>query len=494
MATRRLRIVDQDNGAQPAASANGRILVSFNGEIYNHVELRREMEAAGIRFRTRSDTEVLANALSLWGPRALHRINGMYAFVAVDVANGEFLAVRDPFGVKPLYVMPSEQGFLFCSEMRPLLSAVETGDVLVLPPGHLMTKNHVGPFDIWPADPRGAIPDRSAESLDHLVRAAVHSRIPPDLPFALMFSGGIDSTLVAHYAREIRPEAPGYFLGDDSAPDYPYAAQYAEQSGLDIRRVPLGDLFRKDASRLEQVIAVTEAFEPSIVRDALCNYALFERIHADGFRVALSGEGADELFAGYLPLELAFADGDETGNFVRNQCLGIMGRTNLQRIDRCGMRFQVEAREPLLDPRLATFALGASSAELVGGSGGKPVGKSPLRGLWELYADRLPAAIGARTKVAMQVGSGLDKSQKASPWIDYAENSIDDREFKEGRREFAAFGLSTKEEYFYLRTLSRTFDVSRVPHLTDRPFLRFPALQRTSRPMSELADFLVEAA
>jgi asparagine synthase (glutamine-hydrolysing) len=493
MATRRLRIVDQDHGAQPVLSADGRILVSFNGEIYNHADLRREMEALGVRFRTRCDTEALANALSLWGPKALHRINGMYAFVAVDTANGEFLAARDPFGVKPLYVIQSGAGFLFSSEMRPLLSTVETGDVWVVPPGHFMTRNHVGPFSIWPTDCRSAMPDRSAKALDRLVRSAVHSRIPPDLPFALLFSGGIDSTLVAHYAREIRPEAPGYFLGDDDAPDYPYAARYADQSGLELRRVPLGDLSKKDVSRLEEVVATTEAFEPAIIRDALCNYALFERIHADGFRVALSGEGADELFAGYLPLKLAFADSDAAGNFVRDQCLGIMGRTNLQRVDRCGMHFQVEAREPLLDPGLATFAKGASSVELVDGSGESPVGKLPLRGLWELYRDRLPREIGERRKIAMQVGSGLDASQKASPWIDYAERTIGDAEFQDGKREFAAFKLSTKEEYAYLRILSRTFDVSRVPQLAQRPFLRFPALRNSSRAAGKLADFLVEA-
>ena len=148
-------------------------------------------------------------------------------------------------------------------------------------PGHfIIDKTTPGPFSIWPADCRGAMPDRSAKALDRLVRSAVHSRIPPDLPFALMFSGGIDSTLVAHYAREIRPEAPGYFLGDDAAPDYPYAARYADQSGLELRRVPLGDLSKKDVSRLEQVVAVAESFEPAVIRDALCNYALFSEPHS----------------------------------------------------------------------------------------------------------------------------------------------------------------------------------------------------------------------
>ena len=123
MGTRRLRIVDADHAVQPQISFNGRLAVSFNGEIYNYIELRKELASLGIAFRTESDTEVLANALQDWGYRALERLVGMYAFVAVDLANGEFLAARDPFGVKPLYVIQSGISFVFCSEMpeeRPL--------------------------------------------------------------------------------------------------------------------------------------------------------------------------------------------------------------------------------------------------------------------------------------------------------------------------------------------------------------------------------------
>ena len=100
MGTRRLRIVDPEHGQQPAASFDGQILVSFNGEIYNHKILRAELEAMGIPFRTGSDTEVLANAMRAWGARALSRLSGIFAFVALDLRNSEFLAARDPFGVK----------------------------------------------------------------------------------------------------------------------------------------------------------------------------------------------------------------------------------------------------------------------------------------------------------------------------------------------------------------------------------------------------------
>jgi asparagine synthase (glutamine-hydrolysing) len=144
MCTRRLRIVDPAHGVQPQASFDERYLVSFNGEIYNHVDLRLELEALGVRFRTECDTEVVANVLRVWGSGGIKRMAGMYAFVAFDTAAGEFLAARDPFGVKPLYLIQSTRGFLFCSEIRPLLDATEDDDVLLLSPGFILTRNFCG--------------------------------------------------------------------------------------------------------------------------------------------------------------------------------------------------------------------------------------------------------------------------------------------------------------------------------------------------------------
>src|SRR5208282_372501 len=127
-------------------SADGRILVVLNGEIYNHWALRLELEEQGVEFRTRSDTEVLANALSVWGPETVGRLEGMYAFVAYDVGAGEFLAGRDPFGVKPLYLLEREGACLFASEIRPLLAASDEGKALLVPPGHVLTRQALRRF------------------------------------------------------------------------------------------------------------------------------------------------------------------------------------------------------------------------------------------------------------------------------------------------------------------------------------------------------------
>jgi asparagine synthase (glutamine-hydrolysing) len=485
LCTRRLRVVDADHGAQPKLSSDGRVLVSFNGEIYNHAALRRELTALGCRFETESDTEVLANALSVWGSRALGRLNGMYAFVAVDLANGDFVAARDPLGVKPLYVVQSGAGFLFCSEIRPLLQVAETGDVLLLPPGHLLTKQHFGPFENIFSAPFGPTLAEPAE-LDRILAQAVHIRVPPDLPFAVMFSGGIDSTLVAHYARQLRPEAPGYFLGGPEAPDYAYAAAYAERTGLDFRTVPLPDEGAEMAVLIDQTIRATEAFEPCIVRPSLCNYVLARQIHQDGFRVTLCGEGADELFAGYAPLELTFAANEAVGRDARNQYLSDMNRGNLQRLDRCTMRFELEAREPFLDPAVIAYAMGCGGDQLVSRVAGEPRGKAPLRALFDLYPDALPSSIRDRMKVPFNEGAGYDESRTRSPWRRIAEAALSDADFRDGVRQFADFALNDKEELFNLLKLSETLDVTRVPHLKGRIQLHVPAFEGVEKLRGDL--------
>jgi asparagine synthase (glutamine-hydrolysing) len=221
MCTRRLRIVDAAHGVQPQASFDERFLVSFNGEIYNHVDLRRELQALGVRFRTECDTEVVANVLRAWGRGGIKRLAGMYAFVAVDTATGDFIAARDPFGVKPLYLTQSPKGFLFCSEIRPLLDATERDDVLLLPPGYMLTRNFCGRHYELPSST--ALSAASPQELDRILSEAVRIRIPADLPVAVLFSGGLDSTLVTHYARRFDPAMPGYIAVGCNAPDHIYA-------------------------------------------------------------------------------------------------------------------------------------------------------------------------------------------------------------------------------------------------------------------------------
>jgi len=471
MCTRRLRIVDAAHGAQPQASFDERFLVSFNGEIYNHVALRRELETLGVRFRTECDTEVIANVICAWGPDGIKRLSGMYAFVAFDTATGDFLAARDPLGVKPLYLTLSPtKGVLFCSEIRPLLDATEEADVLLLPPGHMLTHNFCGRHYNLPSST--ALSTASPQKLDRILSEAVRVRMPSNLPIAALFSGGIDSTLVAHYARQLYPAMPGYIAVGRNAADYIYAKRYADDTGFDLREVPIELHCAKTPSLIETVVDTVEAFEPAVIRSSLHTYLVSQRIHQDGFRVALCGEGADELFAGYSPLESAFMQSNGAGRYVRKQCLSMMHRANLQRIDRCSMQFQLEIREPFLDQSVVAYASALDVSDLVKHTGNMLVGKAPLRALFELYPSELPTIIRDRQKLVFHEGAGGEVA--GTGWLDLFEAALPDADFHDGQREFAEFEIASKEELFYLQILAAKMDVKRVPHLRDRLRLDMP--------------------
>jgi asparagine synthase (glutamine-hydrolysing) len=475
MRTRRLRIVDAANGTQPLASFDQRFLVSFNGEIYNHIALRRELEALGVPFRTDCDTEVVANVLRMWGPAGIKRLDGMYALVAIDTATDEFLAARDPFGVKPLYLVRSPKGFLFCSEIRPLLAATESDDVLLLPPGHLLTRNFCGRYYNLPSP---AVSEAaSPQQLDRVLAEAVRIRMPPGLPAATLFSGGIDSTLVMHYARRICPQTPAYIAVGSKASDHVYARRYADETGLDLREVDVEPQCADTLSLIETVVDAVEAFEPAVIRPSLYTYLVSQRIHRDGFRVALCGEGADELFAGYEPLEYAFAQTNGAGRDVQKQCLGMMHRANLQRVDRCSMRFQLEIREPFLDRSVVDYASRLDRSALLQQIGDVPIGKAPLRALYDLYPAQLPAFIRDRQKMAFHEGVGADVEGPA--WTELFETALSDADFRDGQREFAGFNIANKEELFFIRTLAAEMDVRRIPHLRGRLRLDMPSVHRS---------------
>jgi asparagine synthase (glutamine-hydrolysing) len=471
MCTRRLRIVDADHGEQPQASFDGQILVSLNGEIYNHKELRRELEQAGVAFRTHCDTEVLANALRAWGAAGVKKLSGMFAFVALDMRNGEFLAARDPFGVKPLYVIQDGASFLFCSEIKPLLEATPAGDVMLVPPGHILTRGICAKYFALPNSEAGRT--SSPAELDAILENAVACRLPDGLPAALLFSGGIDSTLVAHYARRHRPDMAAYFVGAKAAPDAAFAAAYAEQSKMDLRMVPLDIEGPDGLALMESVVQTIEAFEPVVVRPGLSAYLVSRQIHQDGFRVALCGEGADELFAGYAYLEKAFTIDPAAGRAVQTQSLDLMHRANLQRVDRCGMRFELEIREPLLDTALASYAMRLEPSSLLRLVDGGLRGKQSLRDIYDLYPAELPIMIRDRQKIAFDAGSGVDAGGAA--WRDVFEQAISEADLKNGQKEFAEFELATREELFNLRALARAMDVRRVPHIKSRLRIYMPA-------------------
>ena len=236
-----------------------------------------------MRFRTECDTEVVANVIRAWGQNGIkHFLAGMYAFVAIDMATGEFLAARDPFGVKPLYLIQSPHGFLFCSEIRPLLEATEGDDVLLLPPGYLLTRTFCGRHYSLPSTTASSA--ASPHELDRILSEAVRVRVPSGTPRSLHY---LAAASTARWSRIMRaayaPPCQDTLPSGRNATDHIYAKHYADETGLDLREVTVEPRGLATLSIYRDIVDAVETFERGT--PSLYTYLLSQRIHQDGFRV-----------------------------------------------------------------------------------------------------------------------------------------------------------------------------------------------------------------
>ena len=321
LAARRLSIIDLETGDQPIASEDGDVHVVQNGEIYNYRELRRELERAGHRFRTHGDTEVLLHLYEEHGNAFASRLRGMFALAIWDARKRRLVLARDRFGIKPLYYRHAEGELAFASELRALprgaidLDALEAflafnsipapltifRDVRKLPAGHLLTWQEGNVTSECFARPRPLEirDDDEAELVEELrarLRDSVRAHLVSDVPVGVLLSGGVDSSLLAALAAEESSEQLRTFsigFEERSFDELEGARQVARRYETRHREL----VVRPDAARL--LPALAEAFdEPFADSSALPTY-LVSRLAADDVKVALSGEGGDELFGGY---------------------------------------------------------------------------------------------------------------------------------------------------------------------------------------------------
>src|SRR5437867_184055 len=322
LAARRLAIIDLAEGDQPIANEDGSVVVVQNGEIYNFRELTRELERAGHRIRTHCDTEVLVHAYEQWGTRFAERLRGMFAVAVWDGRERRLVLARDRYGIKPLYYRAVDGGVEFASELRALprgeidLDALEAflafnsvpapfsifRDIRKLPPGYLLVWDGGEPALSRYARPAPALETRSddeAELLEELrarLRDSVRAHLVSDVPVGVLLSGGIDSSALAALAAEESPDALRTFsigFEERSFDELGDARLVAERYDTQHRELVL----RPDAALL--LPALAEAFdEPFADSSALPTY-LVSQLAAEDVKVALSGEGGDELFGGY---------------------------------------------------------------------------------------------------------------------------------------------------------------------------------------------------
>jgi len=332
MANTRLSIVDLAGGDQPLSDESGRYWVMQNGEIFNNPELRDELEARGHRFSTRCDTEVLAHAYEEWGPRCLDKLNGEFAFALWDRATEELFLARDRFGIRPLFIEIDAGSVRFASEAKALLrhprarreldptGIAESFTLWAVSPersaflrirelasGHYL---RVGPEGVreerrwWDLpfasrdEARSAPEGELAEELRALLDDATRIRLRADVPVGSYLSGGLDSTAVTalaqrHNAQPVRAFAIGF--ADPMFDESRFQDVAARALGVELTRVTI--TAQEIAALMPRVVALSE--KPTLRTAPAPLLKLSEVVHRAGFKVVLTGEGADETFAGY---------------------------------------------------------------------------------------------------------------------------------------------------------------------------------------------------
>jgi asparagine synthase (glutamine-hydrolysing) len=327
---RRLSIIDLSTAADQPLSKHGLTLV-YNGELYNYKELRTELASRGVSFTTKSDTEVVLEAWRFWGPEALRRFRGMFAFALADTATGELVLARDPLGIKPLYYLPRGGGALFASELKALVTAVGTelriepgalvasmlyywvpdqqcavDGVRKLPPGswaRLRPDGSVSVQHYWRiADVAQEAAAGPAADLRQVIQESVTAHLVADVPVSSFLSGGLDSSIVTVLAHQAGQGIDAYtitFRPEDQRleampDDAVYARKVAAQFGIDLHEIEISPDI---VSLLPRIVDVLD--EPIGDPAAINTLLMCEAARERNVKVILSGMGADELFGGY---------------------------------------------------------------------------------------------------------------------------------------------------------------------------------------------------
>jgi asparagine synthase (glutamine-hydrolysing) len=457
LAHERLSIVDVAHGAQPLVSPDGRYVLAVNGEIYNHVALRREFP--DYAFRTQSDCEVIIPLLAAEGPMGVARLNGIFAFILYDTQTDTSVIARDPMGVIPLYTGFDADGqFLVASELKALTPVCRQVDLFS--PGHvLVSPAESTPTRYWSPDWRdwehvrdaATDPADATRRLRSALEDAVHRQLMGDVPYGVLLSGGLDSSITAALAAQFAsrrvddddaspawwPRLHSFAIGLEGSPDLAAAERVAEHIGT----VHHGLTFtiQEGLDALRDVVYHLETYDVTTIRASTPMFLMARRIRAMGIKMVLSGEGADEIFGGYL----YFPKAPDARQF-HEETVRKLDRLHLfdcNRANKSMAAWGIEARVPFLDLEFLDVAM-SLNPELKLIRDGR-IEKQILR---DACRDLLPDAIYRRQKEQFSDGVGYG-------WIDalrdHAAAEVSDADLERAAYRFPINTPDTKEGYLY---------------------------------------------
>ncbi|AOV96222.1 asparagine synthase B [Edwardsiella hoshinae] len=461
LAHERLSIVDVNTGAQPLYNQQRTHVLAVNGEIYNHQALRERL-ADRYAFQTGSDCEVILALYQEYGPDFLDQLRGMFAFILYDAERDAYLIGRDHLGIIPLYMGHDEHGNRFvASEMKALVPVCQTlrefpaGSVLWSRDGEIRRYYQRDWFDY------AAVEHNTSDSsaLRCALEESVKSHLMSDVPYGVLLSGGLDSSIISAITKKFAarrveddersaawwPQLHSFAVGLAGAPDLKAAQEVANHLGTVHHEIHFTVQEGMDAIR--DVIYHIETYDVTTIRASTPMYLMARKIKAMGIKMVLSGEGADEVFGGYLYFHKAPNAKEFHDETVRK--LLALHMYDCARANKAMAAWGVEARVPFLDKAFLDVAMRLNPRDKMCGNG--RIEKQLLRECFEAY---LPASVAWRQKEQFSDGVGYS-------WIDSlkaaAEAQISDQALANAHFRFPYNTPTSKEAYLYREIFAQLF-------------------------------------
>ena len=471
----RLSIVGLDNGSQPIKDVSGNKILSVNGEIYNHEALKNIIVQNDYEFTTKSDCEIIIPLLNEFGTKGIRLLDGIFSFIYYDKENNSYIIARDPIGVTPLYYgITSHNELLICSEMKSIQELCSS--VHIFPPGHYMTSNgrcrtvqfrepvrYYNPR--WLSQITSNVlktEEEYCQEINQALTKAVEKRLMCDVPFGVLLSGGLDSSLIASISSRLMKNSDSqwgnklhsFSIGLKGAPDLKYARIVADHLGTIHHEYNFE--IQEGIDCLEDLIYNLETYDVTTIRASTPMYLLSRKIKSYGIKMVLSGEGADEIFGGYLYFHSA-PNKEEFNQECVNRVTGLHNFDCL-RANKSTMSWGLEARVPFLDKNFLEVCMpipGDVKLSKISLESNNKIEKYILRkAFYSKENPYLPDSILWRQKEQFSDGVGYS-------WIDslqdYANNQITDEEFVNLEERYPYNTPKTKEALLYRKIFDKLF-------------------------------------
>lgn len=457
----RLSIVDPESGKQPLFSSDKKQVLAVNGEIYNHQDIRRRY-AGKYQFQTGSDCEVILALYRDKGIDFLENLSGIFAFALYDAERDEFLIARDPIGVIPLYIGYDDDGKVYvASELKALEGQCDRYEPFL--PGHYYWSREPGMKRYYKRDwfSYDAVKDNAASVTDihDALEAAVKRQLMSDVPYGVLLSGGLDSSVISAIAEKFSerriedddkerawwPRLHSFAVGLKGAPDLAKAKLVADYIGTVHHEINY--TIQEGLDAIRDVIYFIETYDVTTVRASTPMYLLARVIKSMGIKMVLSGEGADEIFGGYLYFHKAPSPKAFHEETVRK--LSKLYMYDCLRANKSLSAWGVEGRVPFLDKEFLDVAMRTNPEAKM--CLGKTIEKRIVR---EAFANMLPDEVAWRQKEQFSDGVGYS-------WIDtlkkITSDQVSDEQMAHAAERFPINPPRNKEEYYYRSIFAEHF-------------------------------------